>query len=96
MNKSKEKTQMKRTSDHVKKSTKKIMALTVTGLLVFAFSISVFVPSKSEASSEKAKHSELTVSDLPESPEGDIAPLETYSPDMPADTFIVYSHKLDE
>ena len=77
----------------MKKTTKKIMALTVTGLLVFAFSISVFVPEKSEASSISKKQSELTVSDLPESPEGDIAPLETYSPNMPADTITVYSHK---
>lgn len=77
----------------MKKTTKKVMALSVTGLLVIAFSIAVFIPSKSEASSISKKHSELTVSDLPESPEGDITPLETYSPDMPADTITVYSHK---
>jgi len=85
----KKKSKKKSISNQVKKPTKKIMALTVTGLLVFAFSITVFVPSKSEASSESKKHSKLKMSDLPESPEGYIRRLKTYSPDMPADTIIV-------
>jgi hypothetical protein len=72
------------------------MALTVTGLLVFAFSIAIFVPSKSEASSESKKYHELTVADLPESPEGEIAPIQTLRSDIVGANFIVYSHKLDK